>query len=357
MSDEYPHLPRISGYKPQYLELERGKSYLWCSCGLSKSQPFCDQSHRGTGFKPIRYIAKEQGEEVLFCNCKYTNDGPFCDGSHNNLRDVYEQDDPDSEKNRAIPFVNAGLDGRVVLDGGCYISNVDKILLAEYGTLRIAPVISGATGASYQSQFYAEAGQGQSPIMGFGTKHAVILVTEGSGEVCISGQFFPVTADTGLYVRPDEAFSLHNASANSLKLFVSVSPIAERPEILCVMPDTFDHDFPVRTVGVDPVNRQTMADRFFQVLVDKRIGSTIITQFIGEVPLSKAAPHRHLYEESIVVLRGAGCMWTERGKAPVVAGDVIFLPRKQIHSLECTDPEGMMLAGVICPGDNPSINY
>ncbi len=123
------------------------------------------------------------------------------------------------------------------------------------------------------------------------------------------------------------------------------------------MPDNFDTLYPVRTVGIDPDKRQTMADRFFQVLVDKDIGSTVVTQFIGDVPFSKAAPHRHLYEESIVVLRGAGCMWTENGKAPVAAGDVIFLPRKQIHSLQCTDPDGMMLAGVIYPGDNPSINY
>jgi quercetin dioxygenase-like cupin family protein len=67
--------------------------------------------------------------------------------------------------------------------------------------------------------------------------------------------------------------------------------------------------------------------------------------------------HRHLYEESIVVLKGAGFMWTEDVKTAVATGDVIFLPRKQLHSLECTDPDGMLLAGVIYPGDNPSINY
>ncbi|MCZ6830678.1 MAG: cupin domain-containing protein [Gammaproteobacteria bacterium] len=100
-----------------------------------------------------------------------------------------------------------------------------------------------------------------------------------------------------------------------------------------------------------------MADRFFQILVDKCIGSNVVTQFIGDVPKSKAAMHRHLYEESIVILKGSGFMWTEDLKTPVATGDVIFLPRKQIHSLECTDPDGMMLAGVIYPGDNPAINY
>ena len=123
------------------------------------------------------------------------------------------------------------------------------------------------------------------------------------------------------------------------------------------MPDNFDDGYGRRVVGIDADNRQSMADRFFQMLVDKDIGSTVVTQFIGDVPLSKAVLHRHLYEEALVILRGSGCMWTEHRKTQVEAGDVIFLPRKQIHSLQCTDPEGMMLAGVIYPGDNPSINY
>ena len=38
-------------------------------------------------------------------------------------------------------------------------------------------------------------------------------------------------------------------------------------------------------------------------------------------------------------------------------GDVILLPRKQVHSLQATDDDGLDVVGVICPGDNPSINY
>ena len=58
-----------------------------------------------------------------------------------------------------------------------------------------------------------------------------------------------------------------------------------------------------------------------------------------------------------MVLRGTGMMWTETMKAPVAPGDIIFLPRKQLHSLECTSDHPMLLAGVIHPGSNPSINY
>ncbi len=358
MTKDPYELPRIASYKPQYMELNKGESYLWCSCGLSKNQPFCDQSHRGTNFKPVRYVAREEGEEVLFCNCKRTGDGPFCDGAHNNLKDIYDEDDPESEENKCIPVVSTDANGRALLDGGCYVANMDKLPLKTQGTLQIGPTISASTGAKHQSQFYARVGEGQSPILSFGGRHVVVLVVRGTGTVNISGREFTIEPETGFYVQPGEAFSLFcQQGATPFQLYISVCPLVEYPEFLNEMPNNFNNEYPQRTVGIDPDNRQMMADRFFQILVDKKIGSTVVTQFIGEVPFSKAAPHRHLYEESIVVLRGTGCMWTENSKAPVVAGDVIFLPRKQIHSLQCTDPGGMMLAGVIYPGDNPSINY
>jgi CDGSH iron-sulfur domain-containing protein 3 len=42
-------VPTIAQKGPYPVQVEAGKSYYWCSCGLSKSQPFCDGSHAGTG--------------------------------------------------------------------------------------------------------------------------------------------------------------------------------------------------------------------------------------------------------------------------------------------------------------------
>jgi len=83
----------------------------------------------------------------------------------------------------------------------------------------------------------------------------------------------------------------------------------------------------------------------------------LITQFIGNIPRSKAEPHKHLYEEALIFLGGAGVVWTENVKTTVGAGDVLFLPRKLTHSVQCTVDGGFDVVGVICPGDNPSINY
>ena len=64
------------------VEVEKNKSYFWCSCGLSSKQPFCDGSHKNTEFSPVKFIADET-KKMFFCTCKQTNNQPFCDDSHN----------------------------------------------------------------------------------------------------------------------------------------------------------------------------------------------------------------------------------------------------------------------------------
>ena len=49
----------IGGRQPIVVEVETGKSYWWCACGRSKTQPFCDGSHKGTGFTPVEWKAGE----------------------------------------------------------------------------------------------------------------------------------------------------------------------------------------------------------------------------------------------------------------------------------------------------------
>jgi CDGSH-type Zn-finger protein len=38
---------------PYVMDMAPG-TYYWCACGGSKSQPFCDGSHKGTAFAPVK---------------------------------------------------------------------------------------------------------------------------------------------------------------------------------------------------------------------------------------------------------------------------------------------------------------
>lgn len=76
-----PHCPQAAPYD---VEVEEGKSYYWCTCGLSQKQPFCDGAHKGSGMKSQCFTAEASGK-VYLCGCKATKNPPFCDGSHMDL--------------------------------------------------------------------------------------------------------------------------------------------------------------------------------------------------------------------------------------------------------------------------------
>ena len=73
----------IAQKMPYVMDVEPG-TYAWCSCGQSTKQPYCDGSHKGSGYTPI--IEKvESAKKVAWCGCKHNASGPFCDGSHRKL--------------------------------------------------------------------------------------------------------------------------------------------------------------------------------------------------------------------------------------------------------------------------------
>lgn len=76
--------PVIAQKAPYKVELEAGKTYFWCACGKSAKQPFCDGSHKGTSFTPVKFTA-EDTKTAFLCGCKHSAKAPFCDGTHKAL--------------------------------------------------------------------------------------------------------------------------------------------------------------------------------------------------------------------------------------------------------------------------------
>jgi CDGSH iron-sulfur domain-containing protein 3 len=76
--------PVVAAKAPIKVGLEAGKDYWWCSCGQSKNQPFCDGTHKGSGFTPMKYTAEKTGDFWL-CACKHSSNKPLCDGTHKTI--------------------------------------------------------------------------------------------------------------------------------------------------------------------------------------------------------------------------------------------------------------------------------
>lgn len=76
--------PKIAQKSPYPIDVVAGKSYYWCACGKSATQPFCDGSHKGSDFTPLKYDATES-KTIYFCGCKHSATPPLCDGSHSKL--------------------------------------------------------------------------------------------------------------------------------------------------------------------------------------------------------------------------------------------------------------------------------
>jgi len=56
-------------------------TYYWCKCGKTRTVPYCDGSHEGSGISPLAFEIEPAGTYAI-CNCGLTKNPPFCDGSH-----------------------------------------------------------------------------------------------------------------------------------------------------------------------------------------------------------------------------------------------------------------------------------
>jgi len=244
------------------------------------------------------------------------------------------------------------------------------------GGLRLWRQVGRATGAQAISLSVMEFASGLSPTIQndacdqilylLDNGHSVaesdeVSTTCGSGWLAvIDGESYEVSPNTGIYVRPNQTFAINNANVESVKVISSQCPDPDREPRLINEPATKSATEFINAstiVRLADQKAQPTADRWYRVLIDERVGSTQVTQFVGSIPPGRAPDHFHNYEEVLFILKGEGRMWAGETDTPINAGSCIYLPKGQVHCVENTGAGELRLLGVFYPAGSPSVRY
>jgi mannose-6-phosphate isomerase-like protein (cupin superfamily) len=267
----------------------------------------------------------------------------------------------------------------VTLEGGCRVSQMHDGEPLVAGGLRLWRQVGRATGAQAISLSVMEFAPGLSATIQnddcdqilylLDNGHSVaerdqddeVRTARGSGWFAIiDGQSYPVGPNTGIYVRPNQTFAINNARVESVKVISSQCPDPARELRLINEPAT---ESATEFINASPIVRladqktQPASDRWYRVLIDERVGSTQVTQFVGSIPPGRAPDHFHNYEEVLFILKGEGRMWAGESSTPIAAGSCIYLPKGQVHCVENTGDVELRLLGVFYPAGSPSVSY
>jgi mannose-6-phosphate isomerase-like protein (cupin superfamily) len=257
----------------------------------------------------------------------------------------------------------------VVLQGGCHVSDMREGGPVVSGTLKCWNRIGKATGAQAISLRILEFGPGLSPGLRNAECDEVLYMPEGpDGSVdhsaCtlfIEGQAYKIAPQTGIYIRAGQILTVENRGAQEA-LFVSSQcpePVSSG-EILAPLIKPSRNSSEAETppvVRLADRKAVSTSDRWYRVLVDDEVGSTQVTQFAGSIPPGRAPDHFHNYEEVLFILRGEGRMWAGHTSTSIGAGSCIYLPREQLHCVENTGQNELLLLGVFYPAGSPGVRY
>lgn len=250
----------------------------------------------------------------------------------------------------------------VVLEGGCRVSTMHEGDPYVSGSLKIWNQVGNANGAEAISLRILEFGPGSSPGLRNRECDEVLYLLEDRDDersctVCIDGNDYEVSSQTGIYLRPGQTLSVRNAGPDVVRFVSSQCP---EEAFTGTVETSLDHPASPRSAPIVRLSdRRALptADRWYRVLVDEEIGSEQVTQFVGSIPPGRAPDHFHEYEEVLFILRGEGRMWAGDTNTPIGPGSCIYLPKRQFHCVENTGAGELRLLGVFYPAGSPAVRY
>ena len=247
----------------------------------------------------------------------------------------------------------------MTLAGGCRVSEMNEGVATVSGSVKIWSQVSRATGATAISLRILEFGQGRSPALHNDEVDEVLYLLENLDQsqswsthctINIDEESFAVSAQTGIYIKPGQSFSIDNVTDKPVVFVSCQCPVIDESMINNEL-----HVAPI--IRLNDRAAMPTADRWYRVLVDDEVGSRQVTQFVGSIPPGRAPDHFHHYEEVLFILRGTGRMWADQTNTDIGPGSCVYLPKGQVHCVENTGPSELRLLGVFYPAGSPAVRY
>lgn len=219
---------------------------------------------------------------------------------------------------------------------------------ADGDTAEVRTTIDAAQGCERLEQHVIRFAPGRSFERVSEGRQEVLYVVSGHGTLRLDGAEHPLEPETGAFVAPGEAYSVENPGPEEL-LVVSVTAPAGEAGV--------GENRKVTVRYADQPSLGATADREFRYLINQDAGCLEMTQFVGEIPPSRAPEHHHTYDEVVYVIEGEGVYHIGGDDIPMSQGTCIHLPPLVRHCLENVGTEKMRVLGVFHPSGDPSRAY
>jgi mannose-6-phosphate isomerase-like protein (cupin superfamily) len=200
-----------------------------------------------------------------------------------------------------------------------------------------------------QRQLRVDAGASSETLVGGAGE--LWYVARGSGSLECDGRTWSLTSGTALLLPGGHRARV--CADDALDLVVVVLPSDDEAELAPLG----GPEPPVREVieaHFDSSPEERTGDRTFRVLIGAHQGFGRATQFVGNIPPSRAPLHEHTYDEVVMVLEGHGIVHVDDGTWDLAPGTCIYLPPGTKHCLENDGESTLRVLGVFCPGGTPA---
>ena len=245
---------------------------------------------------------------------------------------------PRPEQNAEMPVVE-----------GFVVNEQDVAGAREDGdTAEVRTTIDASNGCERLEQHVVRFAPGRSMERVNEGRQEVLYVVSGRGTLRLDGGEHVLEPQTGAFLAPGETYSVDNPGPEEL-LVVSVTAPAGDAGVGANRKVTVRY--------ADQPSLGATADREFRYVINQDAGCLEVTQFVGEIPPSRAPEHHHTYDEVVYVIEGEGVYHIGGDDIPMSQGTCIHLPPLVRHCLENTGSQKMRVLGVFHPSGDPSRAY